>query len=158
MRRAVYPGSFDPITLGHLDILQHAAALFDEVVVAVLHNPLKQPLFTVEERLEHVTLATSAYANVRTEAFAGLLVDYCREKQIDVVVRGLRNASDLQSEMPMAQMNQTLHSQIHTVFVPSAPAFSFVSSSLVKDVAMHGGDVSQFVPKHVLNALHHRLS
>jgi pantetheine-phosphate adenylyltransferase len=157
MHRAVYPGTFDPVTLGHIDLLRHATALFDEVTVAILHNPNKQPLFQVEERIEFVQQATRHLKCVKVASFTGLLVNYVKAEGFDVVVRGIRNSSDLQVEMQMAQMNESLYPEIHTIFLPTAPKFSFVSSSLVKDVAMHGGDVSQFVTAEVEAALRGRL-
>ncbi|WAH35480.1 pantetheine-phosphate adenylyltransferase [Alicyclobacillus dauci] len=157
MPRAVYPGTFDPITLGHLDILKNAVVLFDEVVVAVMHNPSKQPLFKLEERIEMVRQATQEWTNVSVDSFSGLLVDYYLDKGFQAVVRGIRNASDLQVEMQMAHMNEALNPQHHTVFFPTTPKYSFVSSSLVKDVAMHGGDISQFVTPQVNEAVRNRL-
>ncbi|MBF8378343.1 pantetheine-phosphate adenylyltransferase [Alicyclobacillus mali] len=153
MRKAVYPGTFDPITLGHLDVIAQVAPLFDELVVAVLHNPSKRPWFDLDERLDMIRDAVRAYSHVRADAFSGLLVDYCRSSGVQCVVRGVRNHVDLQNEMAMAQMNRALHDDLVTVFVPTSPEWSFVSSSLVKDVAMHGGDISRFVTPHVANAL-----
>lgn len=158
MRRAVYPGSFDPITNGHLDILHQATAIFDEVVVAVLHNPGKNPMFTADERVALVKQVTKAYERVSVASFSGLLVDYYKTQQFHAVVRGIRNSSDLHVEMQMAHMNQSLSSDVHTVFLPASPNFSFVSSSLVKDVAMHGGEISPYVPSVVRDAVLRRLS
>lgn len=156
MRKAVYPGTFDPITLGHMDVIAQVAPLCDELVVAVLHNPAKRPWFDLDERLEMIADAVAAYPRVRVDAFSGLLVDYCRASGIDCVVRGVRNHLDLQNEMAMAQMNRALYGDLVTVFVPTSPEWSFVSSSLVKDVAMHGGDVSRFVTPRVAEALAER--
>lgn len=153
MRRVVYPGTFDPITNGHLDVLRHAAILFDEVVVAVLHNPQKRPLFDIAQRMRLAGDAIRKYTNVSVDSFEGLLVDYYRKGSFVGVVRGIRNVQDLQVEMQMAHMNESIHPNIHTIFLPTAPVFSFVSSSLVKDVAMHGGDVSPYVPVVVAEAL-----
>lgn len=153
MRRAVYPGTFDPITKGHLDILRHAAALFDEVVIAVLHNAAKAPMFDLDTRLELARDAVASFTNCRVDSFAGLLVTYYQREGFDAVIRGVRNPLDLQSEMSMAQMNESLLPDIHTLFIPSSAGFSFVSSTLVKDVAMHGGDVSNYVTPTVEQAL-----
>lgn len=153
MRKAVYPGTFDPITLGHLDVIAQAAPLFGELVVAVLHNPAKRPWFDLDERLEMIRDAVASFPHVRVDAFSGLLVDYCRASGIECVVRGVRNHVDLQNEMAMAHMNRALHGDLVTLFVPTSPEWSFVSSSLVKDVAMHGGDVTRFVTPRVARAL-----
>ncbi|MFB5191541.1 pantetheine-phosphate adenylyltransferase [Alicyclobacillus fastidiosus] len=158
MRRAMYPGTFDPITNGHLDILRHVTGLFDEVIVGILHNPSKSPLFTVDERVRFVLDATKRYPNVRVDSFSGLLVDYCRANSIPYIVRGIRNPADLQVEMQMAQMNESIYPDIHTLFIPTSPTYSFVSSSLVKDVAMHGGSVGDFVTDVVREALADRLA
>ncbi|MDT0213712.1 pantetheine-phosphate adenylyltransferase [Rothia sp. ARF10] len=154
-RRAVCPGSFDPITMGHVDVLVRAAALYDEVVVAVLHNPAKSGTFTVEERIGFIesSLPESVAAHVRVEAFAGrLLVDVCRDVGADVIVKGLRGGTDFAYELPMALMNRHL-TGVETVFLPGAPEFEHVSSSLVKEVARFGGDVAGLVPDQVLGAL-----
>ncbi|WP_304458381.1 pantetheine-phosphate adenylyltransferase [Alicyclobacillus sendaiensis] len=156
MRKAVYPGTFDPITLGHVDVIAQVAPLFDELVVAVLHNPSKRPWFDLDERLDMIREAVLPYPHVRVDAFSGLLVDYCRSSGILCVVRGVRNHVDLQNEMAMAQMNRALCEDLVTLFVPTSPEWSFVSSSLVKDVAMHGGDVSRFVTPRVADALAER--
>ncbi|MFC7763583.1 pantetheine-phosphate adenylyltransferase [Catellatospora bangladeshensis] len=148
MRRAVCPGSFDPVTRGHLDIIDRSARLFDEVIVAVLINQHKQGLFEVEERLEILREVTKALPNVRIESFRGLLVDYCRDNDAQVVVKGIRAVSDFDYELQMAQMNIGL-SGVETLFMPTNPLYSFVASSLVKEIAKWGGDVSSFVPELV---------
>ena len=157
MRRAVCPGSFDPVTLGHLDIVERASAIYDEVTVAVLVNKKKSSLFTVDERMDLLRQVTEAYGNVRVDSFHGLLVDYCRTKQIPVIVKGLRAISDFDYELQMAQMNSSL-APIETVFVPTSPEWSFLASSLVKEVATFGGDVSGLVPDFVLARLTARLA
>lgn len=157
MRRVVYPGTFDPMTNGHLDVLRHGCALFDEVVIAVLHNPLKQPLFEASERLELAKAATSQFPNVRVDTFEGLLVDYYVKQSFHGVIRGIRNMQDLQVEMQMAHMNESIYPDIHTIFLPTSPERSFISSSLVKDVAMHGGDISPYVPQVIATALEMKL-
>ncbi len=156
MRRAVCPGSFDPPTNGHLDIVARAARLFDEVTVAVLVNPAKRGLFTVSERLTMLSEAVGDHDNVKVESFEGLLVDFCRDHDIDAIVKGLRAVSDFDSELQMAQMNARL-SGVETVFVPTSPEWSFLASSLVKEVARFGGDVSGLVPSSVLSRLDERL-
>jgi pantetheine-phosphate adenylyltransferase len=156
MRRAVCPGSFDPVTNGHLDIIGRTSRLYDEVVVAVLVNESKLGLFTIEERLDMLREVVKPYGNVRIEAFQGLLVDFCRAQQASVVVKGLRAVSDFDYELQMAQMNIGL-AGVETLFMPTNPQHSFLSSSLVKDVAKWGGDVSAHVPEVVARRLADRL-
>ena len=157
MRRAVCPGSFDPVTLGHLDIVGRASAVYDEVTVAVLVNKKKSSLFTVEERIELLREVTAHYGNVVVDSFHGLLVDYCRDKQIPVIVKGLRAISDFDYELQMAQMNHGL-AGVETLFMTTNPLYSFLSSSLVKEVATYGGDVSGLVTEHVHTVLLERLA
>jgi pantetheine-phosphate adenylyltransferase len=152
VRRAVCPGSFDPVTNGHVDVITRAAALYDELVVAVLVNPGKAGLFTVEERIELLRDAVADLPTVRVDSFQGLLVDYCRARDIPVIVKGLRAVSDFEYELQMAQMNRELAS-VETLFVPTAPQVGHLSSSLVKQIAQFGGDVSSLVPA----AVHDRL-
>lgn len=157
MSRAVCPGSFDPVTLGHLDIITTAARLFDEVVVAIGVNPSKNRLFSPEERTEMLEQATADLANVRVEGFTGLVTDFCVEHDVQAIVKGLRAASDFDYELPMAQMNKAL-TGVETVFLPTSTGTSFVSSSLVKEVASFGGDVTAFVPGFVHERLVARLA
>jgi pantetheine-phosphate adenylyltransferase len=157
VRRAVCPGSFDPVTNGHLAIIARAATLYDEVWVAVMINQSKKGLFTVEERIELIREVTEEYGNVRVESFHGLLVDFCKQHDIPAIVKGLRAVSDFDYELQMAQMNNGL-SGVETLFVPTNPTYSFLSSSLVKEVAAWGGDVSHLVPQQVLSALNARLA
>ncbi len=152
MRRAACPGSFDPVTNGHLDIIGRASRLFDEVVVAVGVNKSKNRLFGPEERIEMLTDAVAAYDNVVVEGFTGLLTDFCIERGVVAIVKGLRAVSDFDYELQMAQMNASL-APVETVFVPTSPEYSFLASSLVKEVAGLGGDVSGLVP----TAVHERL-
>jgi pantetheine-phosphate adenylyltransferase len=152
VRRAVCPGSFDPVTNGHVDVINRAAALYDELVVAVLVNPGKAGLFPVEERMELLRDAVAPLPNVRVDSFQGLLVDYCRARDIPVIVKGLRAVSDFEYELQMAQMNREL-AGTETLFVPTAPQVGHLSSSLVKQIAQFGGDVSTLVPKAVLERL-----
>ncbi|MEV0925062.1 pantetheine-phosphate adenylyltransferase [Streptomyces spongiicola] len=156
LRRAVCPGSFDPITNGHLDIIARASKLYDVVHVVVMINQSKQGLFTVDERIGLIRDVTAEYGNVEVEAYHGLLVDYCKERDIPAIVKGLRAVSDFDYELQMAQMNNGL-SGVETLFVPTGPTYSFLSSSLVKEVAAWGGDVSHLVPPAVLAALTERL-
>ncbi|GGJ76462.1 phosphopantetheine adenylyltransferase [Pilimelia anulata] len=155
MRRAVCPGSFDPVTNGHLDIVARASRLFDEVVVAVMINPAKSGLFGIEERIELLRLVIADLPNVRVETFRGLLVDFCKAHDAPVVVKGLRAVSDFDYELQMAQMNIGL-AGVETLFMPTNPLYSFLSSSLVKDVAKWGGDVSAHVPEIVARRLRER--
>ena len=156
MRRCVCPGSFDPVTNGHLDVIERASRLYDEVVVGVLVNAAKTGLFPVEERIEMLREVTASLGNVVVDSFQGLLVDYCRDHDIPVVVKGLRAVSDFDYELQMAQMNNRL-SGTETLFVATNPEYSFLSSSLVKEIAMWGGDVSGLVPESVLRRLASRL-
>ncbi|MFD7549173.1 pantetheine-phosphate adenylyltransferase [Streptomyces sp. NPDC059578] len=156
MRRAVCPGSFDPITNGHIDIIARASKLYDEVYVAVMINQSKKGLFEIEERIDLIREVTAEYGNVRVESFHGLLVDFCKQRDIPAIVKGLRAVSDFDYELQMAQMNIGL-SGVETLFVPTNPTYSFLSSSLVKEVAAWGGDVSHLVPPTVLGALSGRL-
>lgn len=156
MRRAVCPGSFDPVTRGHLDIFGRSAQLFDEVIVALLINESKKGLFTVEERLDMLQEVTKEFPNVRVLSFQGLLVDFCRELGAQVVIKGLRAVSDFDYELQMAQMNIGL-SGVETLFMPTNPLYSFIASSLVKEVAKWGGDVSTYVPELVERRLAERL-
>ena len=157
MRRAACPGSFDPVTNGHIDIVGRAAALFDEVIVAVGVNKSKSRLFDAEERLEMLTQAVAPWDNVVVAGFTGLLTDFCEERGVSAIVKGLRAVSDFDYELQMAQMNSSL-SPVETVFMPTSPEYSFLASSLVKEVAMFGGDVSALVPPHVLERLLTRLA
>lgn len=152
MTKVVCPGSFDPVTNGHLDIIERSAHLFDEVVVAVLINQNKQGLFSIEERLELLAEATKHLSNVSTASFAGLLVDFCSTNGIDAIVKGLRAVTDFDYELQMAQMNGSL-TEVDTVFIPTSPEYSFLASSLVKEVAKHGGDVSALIPGFVNDEL-----
>ncbi|MBO0871020.1 MAG: pantetheine-phosphate adenylyltransferase [Micromonosporaceae bacterium] len=157
MRRAVCPGSFDPVTNGHLDIIDRASRLYDELVVAVLVNEAKAGMFSHDERIDMLREVTKAYPNIRVEGFHGLLVDFCRTIAAPVVVKGLRAVSDFDYELQMAQMNLSL-AGVETLFMPTRPETSFLSSSLVKDVAKFGGDVSGHVPEVVARRLAERLS
>ena len=157
MRRVVCPGSFDPVTNGHLDIISRASRLYDEVVVAVLINITKKSLFTVEERIEMLREVTTQYGNVRVDSFHGLLVDFCEANGISAVVKGLRAISDFDYELQMAQMNYSM-AKVETMFMTTNPLYSFLSSSLIREVAKYGGDVSGLVPEQVIGQLRARLA
>ena len=157
MRRAVCPGSFDPVTLGHLDIVGRASAIYDEVTVAVLVNKKKSSLFTVDERIEMLRDTTAGYGNVVVDSFHGLLVDWCRAHGVPVIVKGLRAISDFDYELQMAQMNHGL-AGVETLFMTTNPLYSFLSSSLVKEVATYGGDVAHLIPEPVHERLRARLA
>ncbi len=146
---AIYPGSFDPITLGHLDIIQRSSRLFEQVIVAVLRNPQKIPLFTVEQRLEQIRQATKHLPNVEVDSFDGLTVEYAQMQQAQVLLRGLRAVSDFEIELQMAHTNKTLSTQIETVFLATSNEYSFLSSSVVKEIARFGGSVNHLVPPHI---------
>ena len=153
MTIAVYAGTFDPITNGHLDIAHRAAYMFDELVIAVAENNYKSNLFTTEERVSLVKQATQKLTNVRVDSFSGLLVDYCINNNIKAIVRGLRVAGDFEKELSMALMNRKMQHSVDTVFLISEPEFLFVSSSLIKEVAQVGGRVTDLVPPAVFKAL-----
>jgi len=157
MNLAVCPGSFDPITFGHLDIIERASQRFDEVIVAVLANRTKSSLFTVEERMDMARKTTSQWSNVRIDSWHGLLVDYCKTNKVQSIVKGLRAVSDFDYELQMAQINLQ-HSGVETMFMATAPAHSFLSSSIVKELAHYGGDVSTMVPDVVNDALKARVA
>lgn len=157
MRRAICPGSFDPCTNGHLDVFSRAAEMADEVIVAVLINKAKSSLFTVAERIEMLQEVVAPLPNVKIDSFHGLLVDYCRERQAQVIVKGLRAVSDFDYELQMAQMNYRL-SRLETVFISTNPLYGYLSSSLVKEIATYGGDVAGLVPDLVLERLLEKIS
>ena len=152
MRRAVCPGSFDPITFGHLDIISRASAHFDRVVIAVLENRTKSSLFTVDERIAMIRETTAHLSNVSVDSWSGLLVDYCKSNSIQAIVKGLRAVSDFDYELQMAQVNLQ-GSGVETMFMATSPTHSFLSSSLVKELAHYGGDVSTMVPASINAAL-----
>jgi pantetheine-phosphate adenylyltransferase len=157
MKRAVCPGSFDPVTFGHLDIIERASEQFDEVIVAVLANRTKASLFTVEERMEMIRQTTSKFKNVKVDSWHGLLVDYCKTNSIQAIVKGLRAVTDFDYELQMAQINLQ-GTGVETMFMATAPAHSFLSSSIVKELAHFGGDVSSMVPGIVNDALKARVA
>ncbi|MCL1142759.1 pantetheine-phosphate adenylyltransferase [Shewanella gaetbuli] len=157
-RRAIYPGTFDPVTNGHADLIERAARLFKHVIIGIACNPSKQPRFTLEERVEQVKLVTAHLDNVEVVGFTGLLVDFAQEQRASVLVRGLRAVSDFEYEFQLANMNRRLSPDLESVFLTPAEENSFISSTLVKEVALHGGDVSQFVHPQVAKALENKLA
>lgn len=157
MTTAIYPGSFDPVTHGHLDILNRAADIFDRVVIAVLANPSKTPLFSAEERVNMIKKSLGERTGVDVDTFSGLTIDYARRVGARVIVRGLRAVSDFESEFQMALMNRRLNADVTTVFIPTSLRHLFLSSSLIKELAAFGGDIEEFVPAHVVGPLRERL-
>jgi pantetheine-phosphate adenylyltransferase len=154
---ALCPGTYDPVTNGHLDIVRRAASLFDRVIMAVVENQVKAPLFEVTDRVEMLRDTVADLANVEVDSFSGLLVDYARSKRAGAIVKGLRAVTDFDYELQMAQMNRHL-AEVETVFVPTSAKWSYLSSSLVKEVARYGGDVSGLVPEHVVRRLKEKLA
>jgi pantetheine-phosphate adenylyltransferase len=155
---AVYPGSFDPITNGHLDVIHRAAAIFDQVIIAVADNPEKRPMFTTGQRLDLTKTAVRDLPNVIVDQFQGLLIEYCRRKGASVVVRGVRAVSDFEFEFQMALVNRKLEPRVETIFLMPKDEYTFISSRLVKEIAGLGGDVSDFVPPVVQQALKQTLA
>ena len=156
MRRGIYPGSFDPVTLGHLDIIHRASKLVDELVIGVLCNKSKKALFDVEERVELLQRATKDIPNVRIEAFDGLLVDCARKWEINTIFRGLRAVTDFEYELQLAQTNHKLNPLIDTVFLTTSIEYSFLSSSVVREIASYGGDISLFVPACIMDDIYRK--
>lgn len=157
MKIAVYPGSFDPVTYGHLDIIRRAARMFDELTVSVLNNKAKTPLFSVEERVKILEEATKEFPNVRVDSFTGLLIDYARENNIHVSVRGLRAITDFEYELQIAQTNKKLsNGSLDTIFLTTSLEYSYLSSSSVKEIACFGGDISQCVPPFVADLIYEK--
>jgi pantetheine-phosphate adenylyltransferase len=154
---AIYPGTFDPITNGHTDLIERASRLFDRVIVAVAVNPGKQPMFSLDERVYLATRVLDHLGNVEVSGFDTLLVDYVRERGAQVILRGLRAVSDFEYEFQLAGMNRRLAPEVETIFMTPAEQYAYISSSLVKEIAIHGGDVSEFVPAHVMAALNDRI-
>jgi pantetheine-phosphate adenylyltransferase len=153
MRIAVYPGSFDPVTLGHLDIAERGAKSFDKLIIAVMVNPHKNPLFTIEERKELIREATKHLSNVEVDSFPGLLVNYAKERGVSAIIKGLRAVSDFEMELQHASLNRLMYPDAETLFIPTNNKHSYLSSSIVKEIARHGGPIAELVPSHVEKAL-----
>ena len=145
MKTAIYPGSFDPVTLGHYDIIERSSQIFDRLIVGVLNNSAKSPLFSVEERVKMLKDVTKELPNVEIKSFDGLLIDFARENQAQVIVRGLRAVTDFEYELQMAQMNRVIAPEIDTLFLTTNLKYAYLSSSIAKEVAMYGGDISAFL-------------
>lgn len=158
MKLAVYPGSFDPVTKGHIDILERTSKLFDKIIVAVIHNVSKKALFTPQERFDLIRESTKYLPNIEVECFSGLLADYVSRRKACTIIRGLRSVSDFEYEMQMAMMNRVLLPDVETIFVMSDSKYNFISSSGVKEAALLGGDVSLLVPEIVEKGLYNKLS
>jgi len=158
MRTTIYPGSFDPLTNGHLDVIERAAKLFDQVIVAIANNDTKNPLFTLAERRELVNRSVSLLKNVETDTFDGLLVEYVERRSGQAILRGLRAVSDFEFEFQLALMNRKLNERVETIFMMPKDTYTFLSSRIVKEIARLGGDVSAFVPPHVREALTKKLA
>ena len=157
MRRAVYPGSFDPVTLGHLDIIERSASLVDELIVGVLVNRAKTPLFSAEERVKMLKDVTQNIPNIRIEAFTGLSVDFVKKCNAKFIVRGLRAITDFEYELQMAQTNKIINAEIDTIFLTTSLEYAYLSSTTVKEVAWYGGDISHFLPPHVAEQVREKI-
>jgi pantetheine-phosphate adenylyltransferase len=158
MRRAVYPGTFDPVTYGHLDVIKRGSKIFDELVVAVGHNPLKDPLFTINERMDMISKNTKNISNIKVDCFKGMLIDYMKEMQTNVILRGIRTLSDFEYEFQRALTNRVLKTDIETVFIMTSQEYSFLNSSLIKEAVSLGGDISKFVPSDVEKLLQQKFA
>jgi pantetheine-phosphate adenylyltransferase len=158
MRKAIYPGTFDPVTYGHIDLIKRGSKIFDELIVAIGQNPLKKPLFTIKERTNMVSKYAREIPNVKVDCFKGMLVDYMKEMQINVILRGIRTVSDFEYEFQMALTNRVLKKDIETVFVMTSQEYSFLNSSLIKEAASLGGNISMFVPSEVEKLLQQKFA
>ena len=158
MKTAVYPGSFDPVTMGHLDIVERTSQIFDKVIIGVLNNRAKSPLFSVEERVNMLKEVTADLPNVEVQSFAGLLIDFVRKNEAQIIVRGLRAITDFEYELQMAQTNHKMEPEIETIFLTTSLDYSYLSSTTVKEVAAFGGDISQFVPEFVADCMKEKMN
>ena len=156
MTRGIYPGSFDPVTFGHLDIIERSAGIVDELIVAVLINSAKKSLFSVSERVKMLSELLEGHDNIKVESFDGLLVDYARSKEASIIVRGLRAVTDFEYELQIAQMNRTIYGEIDTIFLTTSLEYAYLSSSIVKEVASYGGDISHFVPESIIPKIYEK--
>ena len=150
MNRAIYPGSFDPITFGHLDIIKRASKLCDELIIGVLNNKQKNPLFSIDERVNMIKELTENLGNVKVECFEGLLVDFAKKKDAQVIIRGLRAVTDFENEIQLAQSNKVQYPELETLFMTTSLQYSYLSSTVAKEFASYGGDISLFVPKEII--------
>ena len=157
MKKAVYPGTFDPVTYGHLDVIKRGSKIFDELIVAVGHNPFKKPIFTVKERMDMLSKNTGEIQNARVDCFEGMLTDYMTEMQTNIILRGIRTVSDFEYEFQRALTNRVLKTDIETVFIMTSQEYSFLNSSLIKEVVSLGGDISKFVPSDVEKLLRQKM-
>lgn len=157
MKTGIYAGSFDPITLGHLDVIRRAARITKRLIIAVLNNNAKSPAFSVEERLELIRKVTRDIPNVEVMSFSGLTVDFAKEQNANVLVRGLRAVTDFEYELQIAQLNHKLNPEVDTIFLTTSVEYSYLSSSIVKEIASYGGDISQFVPEEVVEDVYNKL-
>lgn len=156
MRIGIYPGSFDPVTLGHLDVIQRSALLVDKLIIGVLNNSVKRPLFTAQERVNMIERVTEDIANVEVEAFSGLLVDFATLKKADVIVRGLRAVTDFEYELQMAQTNHKMNPDVDTIFFTTNVEYAYLSSSVVREIAMNAGDIRHFVPQQIVDLIYEK--
>ena len=158
MKVGIYPGSFDPVTKGHLDIIERSSKMVDRLIVAVLNNNAKSPLFSVKERVNMLNEVTKGLENVKVDSFSGLTVDYARKNKATVIVRGLRAVTDFEYELQMSQTNRIMYSDVDTIFLTTSLEYAYLSSSIVKEVALYGGDVSKFVPACVVREIHKKVN
>lgn len=156
MKTAIYPGSFDPVTFGHLDIIKRSAALADKLIVGVLNNSSKTPLFSVDERVNMIKDVTSDISNVEVMSFSGLLVDFARQHNVQVIIRGLRAVTDFEYELAMSQTNRVANPDVDTIFLNTSLKYAYLSSSTVKEMAQYGGDISKFVPSQVVDLVYEK--
>ena len=158
MRRAIYPGSFDPVTFGHIDMIERSAKIVDELVVAILINSAKNPLFSVEERVSMLREITGHVPNIKITSFHGLLIDYARKVDASIIVRGLRAVTDFEYELQIAQTNRIVDDRVDTVFLTTSLEYAYLSSTIVKEVASYGGDISHFVPEQLIDRIYAKFS
>ena len=156
MRRAIYPGSFDPVTLGHLDVIERSSKLVDHLIVGVLNNNLKSPLFSVDERVNMLKEVTKSLKNVEILSFSGLLVDFAKKQQVETIIRGLRAVTDFEYELQMSQTNRVVNPEVDTIFLTTNLKYAYLSSSIVKEVAMYGGDITKFLPELVVDKVYEK--
>ena len=157
MKKAVYPGTFDPVTYGHLDVIKRGSKIFDELIIAVGHNPLKNPIFTVKERMNMLSENTREIRNAQVDYFEGMLTDYMKKMQTNIILRGIRTVSDFESEFQRALTNRVLNTELETVFIMTSQEYSFLNSGLIKEIVSLGGDISKFVPSDVEKLLRQNL-